>query len=73
MTDNYTKIVQDNLDRLYRDLPQDLAKNLPGEQDGERFILYAFGEKCIIQPNGITIGKEDHSSVLKILISRGKK
>lgn len=69
MTDNYTKIVRDNLKHLYSNLPRYLAKNLPGEQDGERFILYAFGEKCIIQPNGITIGKEDYSSVLGILIS----
>jgi len=30
MTDNYTKIVQDNLNQLYGNLPEDLAKNLPG-------------------------------------------
>jgi len=27
MTDNYAKIVQDNLDTLYRELPEDLADN----------------------------------------------
>ena len=45
MTDNSEKIVQDNLNRLYSNLPKDLTKNLPGEQDGERFIFDAFGEK----------------------------
>ena len=35
MTDNYGKIVQDNLDRLYGNLPEDLAENLPGQQDGD--------------------------------------
>jgi len=47
MTDNYAKIVQNNLERLYGDLPGDLSQNLPGEQDGERFIFMAFGEKCV--------------------------
>lgn len=69
MTDNYAKIVQDNLNRLYGNLPKDLARNLPGEQDGERFIFDAFGEKCVIEPKRITLGKEEHSSVFGILIS----
>ena len=33
MTDNYAKIVQDNLNQLYDNLPKDLAKNLPGGGD----------------------------------------
>ena len=69
MTDNYAKIVQDNLSRLYSNLPKDLAKNLPGEQDEERFIFDAFGEKCVIEPKRITLGEEEHSSVFGILIS----
>jgi hypothetical protein len=63
MTDNYAEIVQENLNRLYGNLPKDLAKNLPGEQDEERFIFDAFGEKCVIQPHGITLGEVEHSSV----------
>ena len=69
MTDNYAKIVQDNLKRLYGNLPKDLAKNLPGEQDGEGFIFNAFGEKCVIEPKRIVLGEEEHSSVFGILIS----
>ncbi len=69
MTDNYTKIVQDNLNRLYRNLPDDLAKNLPAEQDGERFVFDAFGEKCVIEPEGITLGGKAQSSVFGILIT----
>jgi hypothetical protein len=67
--DNYTKIVQDNLSRLYDELPADLAKNLPAEQDGERFVFNAFGEKCVIEPKRISLGKEENSSVMGILIS----
>ncbi len=69
MTDNYTKIVQDNLNRLYGSLPKDLSKNLPGEQDGERFVFNAFGEKCLIEPGEITLGDGEQSSVFGILIS----
>jgi len=69
MTDNYSKIVKDNLDRLYGSLPQDLAKNLPAEEEGDRFVFNAFGEKCLIEPGGITLGEEEHASVLGILIS----
>lgn len=69
MTDNYAKIVQDNLNRLYSNLPKDLAENLPGEQNDECFIFSAFGEKCVIEPSNITLGEEKHSSVFGILIS----
>ncbi len=69
MTDNYTKIAQDNLNRLYDNLPKDLAKNLPGDQEGEQFVFNAFGDRCIIEPGGIRLGDEEHSSVFGILIS----
>jgi hypothetical protein len=67
--DNYTIILQNNLDRLYADMPDNLAGNLPAQQDGERFIFDAFGEKCVIQPKAITLGEKEHSSVFGILIS----
>jgi hypothetical protein len=69
MTDNYAKIVQNNLDRLFRNLPEGLAQNLPAKQEGERFVFRAFGEKCLIQPGGIALGDTEPSSVLGILIS----
>lgn len=69
MTDNYAKIVQDNLNRLYANLPKDLANNLPGEQEDDRFAFDAFGEKCLIGPKEIRLGDKEHSSVFGILIS----
>ncbi|MBT3311268.1 MAG: DUF3786 domain-containing protein [Desulfobacterales bacterium] len=69
MTDNYALIVQDNLKQLYDNLPEELAENLPGEKDGEKFVFDAFGEKCLIEPEGITLGDKEHSSVFGILIS----
>lgn len=69
MTDNYAKIVHDNLNKLYSNLPEDLTMNLPGEQEGNRFIFNAFGEKCIIEPEGITFVGAQGDSILGILIS----
>lgn len=69
MTDNYTKIVKANLDKLYGNLPQDLSENLPGRQEGDGFVFDAFGEKCMIDPKGITLGDQEHSPVFGILIS----
>ena len=67
--DNYAKIAERNIQRLYENLPRDLAKNLPAEQDGDGFVFQAFGERCLIKPTGIEFGAEDHSSVFDILIS----
>ena len=69
MNDNYTKIVNDNLTRLYQDLPQDLAGALPADQDGKHFIFEAFGDRCEIGPDGILLGGKKQTSVLGILIS----
>ena len=69
MTDNYAKIVQDNLNRLYSNRTEGLTENLPCEKDGDRFILDAFGEKCVIKPDSISLGEKKHSSVFGILIS----
>ena len=69
MTDNYAKIAQDNLDQLYRNLPENLAENLAAKQEGDRFIFSAFGETCKIAPNKISLGNKNRSSVFDILIS----
>lgn len=69
MTDNYTKIIKNNLRQLYENLPQDLANNLPGEQEGKRFVFEAFGKRCTIEPEGITLGDKEPFPVMGILIS----
>lgn len=69
MTGNYAKIVRGNLAKLYLDLPADLAQALPAEQNGNRFEFAAFGQKCLIQPEGIFLGNELQDGVIGILIS----
>ncbi len=69
MTDHYAQIMRDNLARLYSQLPEDLPQNLPGRQEGHRFIMDAFGETCLIEPHGISFEAEPCASQLGILIS----
>jgi hypothetical protein len=69
VTDNYAKIVQDNISRLYDNLPENLAGSLPGTREGDHFIFEAFGETCRIQPDGIFLGGEKQTGVIGILIS----
>jgi hypothetical protein len=69
MTDNYAKIVDDNLARLFEDSTNDLAKNLPAKQNGNQYIFRAFGDTCTLEPTRIRLGESEYSSVLGILIS----
>ncbi|QTA90765.1 DUF3786 [Desulfonema magnum] len=69
MQDNYAKIVQDNIDKLYSNLPENLADSLSATREGEGFVFEAFGERCEIQPEGIMLGEERQTGVPGILIS----
>ena len=66
---NYEKIIRDNLDHLYKNLPDDLDRLLPGQRQSNQFRLKAFGQSCGIRPDGITIGDETGTGVVGILIS----
>ncbi len=69
MTDNYTKLVLNNLNRLYSKAHEDLARNLPGEKKQNRFIFKAFGKRCVITPDGITLNGKEANAIIGILIS----
>jgi hypothetical protein len=69
MTDNYEAIARSNLDGLFRKLPQDLDRRMQAEKAGKTFSFSAFGETCIISPEGIFLGDGRHPSVLRLLIS----
>ncbi len=58
MTDNYKKIVQDNLKTLYDSLPEILERRMAAIRDGNRFLFQAFGEPCVISPDRITLGEK---------------
>jgi len=66
---NYAKIVQDNLNRLYKRLPEDLERTLPAERNKDSFSFHAFGEKCELRPGGIFLDQVQQTGVIGILIS----
>ena len=69
MSNNYAKIVQDNLEKLYENLPADLAGALPAKQNADSFLFEAFGDTCEIRSDGIFLGEVQQTGVIGILIS----
>ena len=69
MSNNYAKIVQDNLEKLFENIPTDLADALPAQQNGDAFLFEAFGETCEIRSDGIFLGEVQQAGVIGILIS----
>ena len=69
MTDNYQTIVNGNLQRLYENLAEDLDVCLPAHKDGLSFSFTAFGQQCVIAPDGITLDGKPVASIIGILLS----
>jgi hypothetical protein len=69
MSNNYAKIVQDNLKKLFENLPTDLADALPAQQNDDAFLFEAFGDTCEIRSEGIFLGEVQQTGVIGILIS----
>ena len=69
MGDNYAKIVQGNLKRLYESFPEDLERTLPAERNKDSFLFHAFGEKCELRHGGIFLSHIQQTGVIGILIS----
>jgi hypothetical protein len=67
--DNYGKIVRDNLDKLYQNLPENLDRLLPGRRENDQFCFKAFGQSILIGPDGIFIGDRPETGVVGILIT----
>ena len=67
--DNYEKIIRDNLDRLYKNLPENLDCLLPGQRQTDQFRLKALGQSCQIRPDGVSIGEEPETGAVGILVT----
>ena len=66
---NYTEIIKRNLNRLYSQIPVDLADWLPAQQVEDGFIFPAFGESCQIGPQGIKLGDTDETGPKGVVVS----
>jgi hypothetical protein len=66
---NYRKIMLRNLDRLYMKLPGDLPDKLAARRFGDDFHFDAFGEKCRIHPDGISLGGMEEDGPRGVVVS----
>lgn len=66
---NYAGIIKQNLDRLYRSIPVDLAEWLPAENVADDFVFHAFGESCQMGPQGIKLADTDETGPKGVIIS----
>lgn len=69
MENNYAKIIRDNLTKLYVKPPDWLEYQLPAKKEQDRFVFDAFGEACVISPDGITLGAEEVMDARGIILS----
>jgi hypothetical protein len=69
MSDNYAKLVSDNINRLFEAPPTDLERNIPATKDGTKYLFRAFGEDCCLSPDGITLNGSPQTGVPGILLS----
>ena len=69
MIDNYQRLAKANLEQLYGNLPGDLADRLPGEKNRSAYSFGAFGQTCVISPDGITLDGSEPPGVIGILLS----
>ena len=66
---NYEEIIKKNLQRLYSQLPEDLAEKIPATRMGESFVFSALGESCRITPESIKLEDNAETGPAGIVIS----
>ncbi len=69
MGSNYEAIIRDNLLRFYENASGSAVNRLPATIDGDRFVFDAFGDTCIISPEGISLGNVQVTDPRGIIIS----
>lgn len=67
--DNYAKLARANVQRLFADLPGDLADRLPAQRRGRTYSFTAFGQSCDLTPDGIYLGGQAPPGVIGVLLS----
>ncbi len=70
MTDNYAKIVRENIKNLFENRSEmDILRCLPSRKEGDAFVFEAFGETCRIQRDGIYLGEVRQEGPVGIVLS----
>jgi len=69
MNNNYIKIITENLNSFYSNLPEDIEISIPAKRNGDGFEFNAFGGICRVQPKSIFIDGQRQDEAVGILLS----
>lgn len=69
MSDNYAKLVRDNLSKLLGNMPQSLETLLPALKQDGIYVFHAFGETCTLDNTGFHLNGSIQEGVVGILLS----
>jgi len=69
LTTQYGKIIRENLDACFSDPAPDFAERLGAKPSEEGFHLRAFGEDCLITPEGIRFDGTHRTDPKALLVS----
>jgi hypothetical protein len=69
MADNFARIIQNNLGRLFSAGVANLECDLPARRDGDAFFFEALGESCRLASDGIILGGRRETGPAGILIT----
>ena len=65
----YEKLTHDNLEKLYADLPADLARRMGAAEKDEQYRFKAFGQPCVVSAEGVFLENAPAPDVQGLLIS----
>ena len=69
MSDNYARIIRDNLAKLYAPAHDNLVQRLPGHRHGDEVLFDAFGQRCRLGPRGIFLDEKEETGAMGIVVS----
>ncbi len=69
MTNNYGRLIIDNLVQVYASKSDSMASDLVAGQQDDRFTFDAFGKQCVVEPGRISLDGREEAYVTGLLIS----
>lgn len=69
MGNNYESIIRNNLTEFYEKCADSAGQRLPATKDGDQYRFQAFGDTCLLSPDGIFLNGETVVDPRGIIIS----
>jgi hypothetical protein len=69
MSSQFNQIIEQNLGKLASRSPSEMCSRLPAVTDGDGYAFRAFGQKCVLKPDGIWLDGQRQTGPPGIVIS----